>query len=383
MKKKKYFSLFVGFFVSFGVNQAVGQDVSSDGRTGNIVSTGVPFLLVAPDAKAGGMGEVGVATAPDANAIHWNPSKLAFLKDAYGISASYSPWMQKFVPDINIAYLSGYYRLDERNVLGGSLRYFSYGDIEMRTGPNETDKTGTYNPNELSVDASLARSFGNNFSLGTAIRFVYSNLTSGMVNTGSQNRAGTALAADVSGYYRSDKKPFLDKEATYTAGVNISNIGTKISYTDAGPKYFMPTNLRLGAGITYHIDDENDFTFTVDANKLLVPSDPNSTKSVPAGIFGSFGDAPGGFSEELQEVNFGFGAEYFYNKQFAIRAGYFYENPNKGNRNYLTLGAGLKYNIVNIDMAYIAANTQKSPLAQTLRFSLSLNFAEVAEAVKK
>lgn len=381
MKKKVYALFAITTLCFYNAYSQSSGDVSSDGRSGNIISTGVPFLLVAPDAKAGAMGEVGVATAPDGNSIHWNPSKLAFLKDSYGVSVSYSPWMQKFVPDINIAYLSGYYRLDERNVLGGSLRYFSYGDIQMTDDAGNPQ--GTYNPNELSVDASLARSFGQNFSLGTAVRFIYSNLTSGMVNSANQNKAGVALAADVSGYYKSDRKSFLDNEATYTFGVNISNIGTKISYTDAGPKYFLPTNLRLGGGITYHIDDDNDFMLTVDANKLLVPSDPNSTKSVPAGIFSSFGDAPGGFSEEMKEINFGFGAEYLFNKQFALRAGYFYENPNKGNRNYLTLGAGFKYNIVNIDMAYIAANTQKSPLAQTLRFSLSLNFAEVAEAVKK
>lgn len=381
MMKNKIFALLVCTFGFLNKSNADSGDVSSDGRTGNVISTGVPFLLVAPDARAGAMGEVGAATSPDVNALYWNPSKLAFLKDSYGFALSYSPWMQKFVPDINIAYLSGYYRLDDRNVLAGSLKYFSYGDIQMTDDIGNPQ--GTYNPNELSVDAALARSFGENFSLGTAVRFIYSNLTSGMINSANQNRAGTALAADISGYYKSDRKPFLDNEATYTAGINISNIGTKISYTDIGPKYFMPTNLRLGGGVTYHIDDENDFTLTVDANKLLVPSGPNSTKSVPAGIFSSFGDASGGFSEELQEINFGFGAEYWYNKQFAVRAGYFYENPNKGNRNYLTLGAGLKYNIVNIDMAYIAANTQKSPLAQTLRFSLSLNFAELATAVKK
>ncbi|RRN77821.1 type IX secretion system outer membrane channel protein PorV [Pseudoxanthomonas sp. SGD-10] len=378
MKYKKYLSAFTCFFAALSFAKA---QTTTDGRTGSIIQTAVPFLLVSPDARAGAMGEAGVATLPDANSTHWNPSKLAYLNDSYGFSVSYSPWMQKFVPDIHMAYLNGYYRLDDRNVIGGSLRYFSYGDIQMNTGPNPEDQLGTYNPNELAVDAMLARSFGENFSLGMAARFIYSNLNSGVVNS-SQNIAGTAVAADVSGYYKSDKKNFLGKEATYSAGLNISNIGTKISYTDGGPKIFLPTNMRLGGALTYHADELSDFTFTVDVNKLLVPSDPFSTKSVPAGIFGSFGDAAGGFSEELKEIYYAVGLEYWYNRQFAIRAGYFYESPEKGGRSYATLGAGLKYNIVNIDMSYIAANTQKSPLGQTLRFSLSFNFAEVSAALK-
>ncbi|MFD1629083.1 type IX secretion system outer membrane channel protein PorV [Pseudopedobacter beijingensis] len=375
---KKNFMLAMCFFAGF---KATHAQTSSDGRTGNIISTAVPFLLVAPDARSGAMGETGAATTPDISSTHWNPSKLAFLNDSYGFSVSYSPWMQKFVPDINMAYLNGYYKLDDRNVLGASLRYFSYGDIQM-TGEQSQD-LGVYNPNELAFDATLARSFGNNFSLGLSARYIYSNLSSGFVNGANQNIAATAFAADISGYYRSDKKPFAGKEATYSAGLNISNIGTKIQHTEGGPKDFLPTNMRLGGALTYHADELSDLTFTIDANKLLVPTLPNSTKSVPAAIFGSFSDAPGGFSEELQELNFGFGAEYMYNKQFAVRVGYFYESPEKGNRNYLTLGAGLKYNIMNIDMAYIAASTQKSPLAQTLRFTLAFNFAEVAAAVKK
>ena len=355
------------------------SDTTPDGRTGNIISTAVPFLQITPDARAGAMGEAGVATSPDVNATYWNPAKLAFLTDAYGFSLSYSPWMQKLVPDINLAYLNGYYRLDDRNVLGGSLRYFSLGDIQLRD-PTGYDQ-GTYNPNELAVDVSLARTFGENFSLGTAVRFIYSNLgtSSGSID---QNQPATALAADISAYYKSDRKPVFGKEATLALGLNISNIGTKIGYSDTSPKYFLPTNFRLGGASTFHVDEYNDFTVTLDVNKLLVPSDPNSTKSVPAGIFGSFADADGGLSEELQEISFAPGIEYWYNKQFALRAGYFYENPNKGNRQYLTLGAGLRYNIVNIDFSYIIANQQKSPLANTLRFSLVFNFGEAGSAIK-
>jgi hypothetical protein len=379
MKINKYLFLILSTIVAkFGYAQSGGGTGPTpdavDGRLGNIITTAVPFLLVSPDARAGAMGETGVATLPDVHATHWNPSKLAFLSDKYGFSASYSPWLQNIAPDINMAYLNGYYRLDERNVIGGSLRYFSYGDIQL------TDATGSeialYNPNELAIDASLARSFGENFSLGTALRFVFSNISNNGIVDGSQNRAATGLAADISAYYKSDRKPMFGKEATLAAGLNISNIGTKMSYSDNAPRIFMPTNLRLGGASTIHLDEYSDFTVSLDINKLLVPSEPNSTKSVPAGIFGSFNDAPGGFSEELQEIIYSTGLEYWYNKQFALRAGYFYENPNKGNRSYLTLGAGLKYNIVNIDFSYVLANQQRSPLANTLRFSLSLNFGE-------
>lgn len=370
------FYLVCGFTTAYA--QSGTTEPNTDGRTGTIISTAVPFLLITPDARAGSMGEAGVATSPDVNATYWNPAKLAFLTDPYGFALSYSPWMQKLVPDINLAYLNGYYRLDDRNVLGGSLRYFSLGDIQLRDA-NGVDQ-GSFNPNELAVDVSLARTFGENFSLGTAVRFIYSNLGSSTTAFG-QNQPATALAADISGYYRSDKKPFLGKEATLALGLNISNIGTKIGYSDTSPKYFLPTNFRLGGASTFHIDDFNDFTVTLDVNKLLVPSEANSTKSVPAGIFGSFADAPGGFSEELQEISYAPGIEYWYNKQFALRAGYFYENPNKGNRQYLTLGAGLRYNIVNIDFSYIIANQQKSPLANTLRFSLIFNFGEAGSGM--
>lgn len=359
---------------------------STDGRQGNTITTAVPFLLISPDARSGSMGDVGAAIAPDVNATHWNPAKLAFLKGPYGFSMSYTPWLQKLVPDINLAYLNGYYRLDDRNVIGGSLRYFSLGEIQL-VDANQTS-LGVYSPNELAVDGTFARTFGDNFSLGTAVRFIYSNLSSGQFFDGQQTRPGTALAADVSAYYQNDQD-ILGKSATLAFGLDISNIGTKMSYTDGGDlKYFLPTNMRLGTASTFHLDAFNDFTFALDLNKLLVPTpaeydssgriiagkDPN--RSVPAGIFGSFSDAPGGGAEELQEVSISTGLEYWYNKQFAVRAGYFYENPNKGSRQYLTMGLGLKYNIVDIDFSYLLANQQRSPLANTLRFSLLFNFGE-------
>lgn len=389
MKSKFYGLLFVLFFCAVAIADAQvggGTTTTTDGRQGNAITTAVPFLLITPDARSGSMGDVGVALEPDVNATYWNPAKLAFLKDKYGFGASYSPWLQKLVPDINLAYINGFYRLDDRNVIGGSLRYFSLGQIQL------TDELGnaqsTYSPNELSVDGSFSRTFGDNFSLGTALRFIYSNLSSGIIN-GGQNKAGTAIAADISGYYKDDKEIF-GTNATLAFGLDISNIGTKMSYTDGGPKYFLPTNMRLGGASTFHLDDYNDFTFALDLNKLLVPTPPiydsngrivagkDPNRSVPAGIFGSFSDAPGGFHEELQEVSIATGLEYWYNHQFAVRTGYFYENPNKGNRQYLTLGLGLRYNIVDIDFSYLVANQQKSPLANTLRFSLIFNFDDKA-----
>lgn len=361
------------------------QQSTTDGRQGNTITTAVPFLLITPDARSGAMGDVGVAISGDANATHWNPAKLAFMKDPYGFGLSYSPWLQKLVPDINLAYLNGYYKLDDRNVIGGSLRYFSLGNIQF-VDVNQV-KQGDFNPNELALDGTFARSFGENFSLGTALRFIYSNLSGGASFSDQQTRPGTAVAADVSAFY-TQKSGLFGKNADIAFGLNISNIGTKMSYTDGGPKFFLPTNLRLGGTTTIHADDFNDFSFSLDFNKLLVPTNPtrdvdgniiagkDPNRSVPAGIFGSFNDAPGGGAEELQEVNISTGLEYWYNQQFAIRAGYFYEHPSKGNRQYLSLGLGLKYQIVDLNFSYLLANQQQSPLANTLRFSLLFNFAD-------
>lgn len=367
-------------------NNAFAQN-STDGRQGNAITTAVPFLLITPDARSGSMGDVGVAISPDVNATSTNPAKLAFVKDPYGFGISYSPWLQKLVPDINLAYLNGYYKLDDRNTIGSSLRYFSLGNIQF-VDVNQID-IGSANPSELAFDVSFARSFGENFSLGTALRYIRSDLGNGSYSD-QETRAGNSVAADISAFYTKEYVLF-GKEATISGGLNISNIGTKMSYSDGGPKYFLPTNMRLGGSATVHADDYNDFSFSLDLNKLLVPTNPiyeqgkiiagqDPDRSVPAGIFGSFTDAPGGSKEELQEVSIATGAEYWYNHQFAIRAGYFYENPNKGNRQYLTLGLGLRYNIVDLDFSYLLANQQTSPLANTLRFSLLFNFAAPSQA---
>ncbi len=382
------FMLTCAVFSSFAQTQ-------TDGRKGtNVINTAIPFLLIGPDARSGGMGEVGVALAPDINSTHWNPAKLAFLKEEKGFSLSYSPWLKELVPDINLGYLAGYYKLDERNTIGGSFRYFSLGDIQLLD--DNANQISTYSPNEFAIDGSFARTFGENFSLGSALRFSYSNLNAPITDaTASQNNPGTSVSADISGFYQKDRQLF-GKDATLAFGANISNIGTKLSYTESGQKFFIPTNMRLGGASTFHLDPTNDFTFALDINKLLVPTpnpefgsdgrfirDASLDKSVPAGIFGSFGDAPGGFSEELQEISISTGVEYNYNQQFALRAGYFYENPNKGNRKYLTLGLGLKYNVVNLNFSYVVANQNVTPLANTLRFSLLFNFAGAAPTVAK
>ncbi len=360
----------------------IAQTPQTDGRRSNTIQTAAPFLLIAPDARSGAMGDVGAATAPDANSSHWNPAKLAFLEQPTGISASYTPWLRNLVPDVDLGYLTVFHRLDERNVIGGSLRYFSYGSIQL-TDDSRND-IGVYSPNEFSVDGTFSRKFGETFSLGTAVRYIRSSLSNGQFN-GQDIQPATALAADVSGYMKTGTVIF-GKDTELALGLNISNIGTKMNYSDGSSKSFLPTNMKLGGATTFNIDDLNQFTVALDLNKLLVPTNPirdsdgeiisgkDPDRSVPAGIFGSFSDAPGGFSEELSELSYSLGTEYWYNRQFALRSGYFYETPTKGDRRYFTVGAGLKYNVFNLDFAYLLANRQKSPLAQTLRFSLVFNF---------
>lgn len=386
----RYFlkSVFVFLLVTPAVNlnaQVAESGTLTNGSESNTIITAVPFLLITPDARAGGMGNAGVAVHPDANAMSINPAKLAFLEKPYGFSASYSPWLKSLVPDINLGYLSGYYMLDATNTIGASLRYFSLGEIQF-VDVNQQD-LGIYSPNEFAFDFTYAKRFGDSFSLGTSLRYIHSNLSSGQTVGGQQTNAGNAFAVDISAYYKTNSVLF-GTDAILSAGANFSNIGTKIGYSDATQKDFLPTNMKIGGSTTFLIDDFSLFTFALDLNKLLVPTQPrydasgkiisgkDPNRSVPSGIFGSFSDAPGGFSEELKEVNIAAGLEYWYNQQFAFRAGYFYEHPMKGNQRYFTLGAGLKYNVFNIDFSYLLANPQKSPLANTLRFGLLFNFGE-------
>lgn len=371
-------------FAKTNAQVAIGNTQFNGSESNNIV-TAVPFLLITPDARSGAMGDAGVAVTGDVNAASINASKLAFLDRPYGFGLSYSPWLKSLVPDVSLAYLSGFYKIDERNTIGTSLRYFSLGSLQL-TGNNSQD-LGIANPNELAFDVSYARSFGQEFSLGTSLRYIYSNLAAGQVSASGQVRGGQAVAVDVSGLYKTSASLF-GKEAILSAGAHISNIGTKMSYSDGGENFFLPTNLKLGGASTIIVDDYNTFTFALDFNKLLVPTQPiydsnnnivagkDPNRSVPSGIFGSFSDAPGGLSEELKEVGISTGLEYWYNQQFAVRAGYNYQNPAKGDSRYFTLGLGLKYNVFNIDFSYLLANAQTSPLANTLRFGLLFNFGD-------
>lgn len=389
MNFKRFSKFLLICFISAAGNSvlhAQGQSgTQTDGSRYNSVQTAVPFLLITPDARTGGMGEAGVAIAPDVNSMSINPSKMAFLEQKYGFSVSYSPWLRNIASDINLGYLSGFYKLDDNSTLGTSLRYFSLGKIQL-TDVNQQD-LGTFSPSEFAVDATYARRFGDSFSLGTALRYIYSNITTGQFAVGQASRAGKSLAVDVSAYF---KKPtyLLGHDAIIAAGMNISNIGTKMSYSDAGQDYFLPTNLKIGGAATFILDDENEITAALDFNKLLVPTQPiyntdgtilsgkDPNRSVPSGIFGSFSDAPGGASEEFKEINISSGLEYWYVKKFALRAGYFYENPNKGDRRYFTMGTGVRYQAMELNFSYLLATSQQSPLANTIRFSLIFNLGE-------
>ena len=367
---------------SVAFSQSLGN-TNTNGSSSSQIPTAVPFLLITPDSRSGAMGDAGVALSPDANANYWNPSKLAFIEGNNDISASYSPWLRSLVPDVSLSYVSFAHKLDDRNSFGASLCYFNLGSIDLRDA-NQNDQ-GIYTPNEFSIDGSFARKFGNDFSLGLSLRYIHSSLANGSFLSGQQVKAGNAVAADISLFYKKQIQEF-GNDALFSFGTNISNIGSKISYTDNGTKYFLPTNLKLGVANTLNLDETNQLTFALDFNKLLVPTPPirdadgniikgkDDDRSVPSGIFGSFSDAPGGFHEELQEVTISPGVEYWYNKAFALRAGYFYENPNKGGLHYFTLGTGFRYDIYAFDFSYIAASQQNSPLANTLRFTLMVNF---------
>ncbi|WPU97703.1 type IX secretion system outer membrane channel protein PorV [Mucilaginibacter sp. cycad4] len=388
----KFFTLRgLAIITPFLLPLAVAAQTNPNGSNINAIPSEVPFLNISPDSRSGAMGDAGVALSPDVNANFWNPSKLAFLESNDALSVSYSPWLRHLVPDISLSYLSYAHKIDERNTLGASLRYFNYGSIPL-ADENANDQ-GNYTPNEYSLDVSFARKFGDNFSLGLTARYIHSNISSiaFATSSGQTTKAGNAFAADVSLYYTA---PYGDGN-TFAFGTHISNIGTKISYSDVGNKYFLPANLKLGVANTWQLDDVNEFTATFDINKLLVPTPPlrdadgkiikgkDDNVSVPAGLFQSFGDAPGGFSEELKEISFSPGVEYWYNKQFAVRAGYFYENPNKGDRHYVTMGIGFKYSIFDFDFSYLAASQQNSALANTLRFTLSANFGGTTNASRR
>ncbi len=340
----------------------------------NPLITGVPSLSIAPDSRAGGMGDVGVATSPDVNSQYWNPAKYVFMESDAGFSLSYTPWLRKLVNDIDLAYLAGYWKLDDRQAVSASLRYFSLGEIVL------TDEQGTplntAQPNEFAVDAAYSIKLSEKLSAAAAMRFIRSDLGNG--GTGSEMYPGTAVAADIATYY---KTPITMEttEGSLAFGLNISNIGSKISYDQMESSNFIPTNLRLGGSFDYPLDNFNKISVSADINKLLVPTkndmseDEYNNMAPLTGVFKSFSDAPGGVSEELQEIMWSIGAEYAYNNQFFVRGGYFNENQYKGNRKYFTAGAGFKLNVFQLDAAYVISTSQTNPLDQTLRFSLSFD----------
>lgn len=375
-------------------NGGIGNSTIDGRERINSITTAVPFLLIGPEARAGAMGDAGVASTPDIVSQHWNSSKYAFVDGKSALSLSYTPWLQNLVGDINLAYLSGYLRLDDRQVLGASLRYFSLGNIIFTNDAGI--ETGQFSPNEFALDFSYNRRLTDYFSVGFTPRFIYSNLAAGQQTNGQDIKPGSTVAVDLSAFYQRDIE-IGNQKAVFAFGGNISNIGAKISYTDAAERDFIPTNLRIGPSLKLKLDDYNEVSFNLDINKLLVPTNPtyitdsatgiqtidkgrDPNRGVSSGIFGSFSDAPLGAAEELREINYAGGVEYWYDQQFALRGGYFYEDRTKGNRQYFTVGAGLKYQVFNLDFSYLIPTQQQNPLANTLRFSLSFKFNDAAKA---
>lgn len=367
-------------------NPITGQD-----SVRRVITTAVPFIGIAPDSRATGMGDAGVATSPDANSAQWNNGKLAFVENGYGFSISYSPWLANIVPDMGLAYLSGFYKIDRVQTVGASMRYFDLGQIHLTNIFGDAE--GTENPREAAFDATYSRKLTENLGIGVTMRYIWSNLV-GSVTGGV--RPGKSFSADLGVYYTRDLQ-FGPTPSTLSFGAHFSNIGQKISYLSEEQASFIPINLRIGSALDVDLDPFNSLTFALDFNKLLVPTPPvyernengqvqqnngrdvilrgkDPNRNLLAGMFGSFTDAPDGFQEELQEIMIAAGAEYWYRDAFAGRIGYFHEHTNKGGRKYLTLGLGFRYQTFGIDFSYLVPGNQNNPLAETIRFSLIFNF---------
>lgn len=353
----------------------------------NSIQTTVPFTTISPDSRGGAMGDLGVATSPDVNSQHWNAAKYVFNRDKAGISLTYTPWLRNLVNDINLAYLSAFYRFDDRQAISGSLKYFSMGEIIFRD--MDGVETGEYTPNEFALDLGYSRLLSEYLSASLALRFIRSDITGGGSVDGQQYNAGYSFAADLGLYYQR-QAGLGGMDGEFAWGLNFSNLGTKISYTEGSDKQFIPANLRLGARYTLEIDEYNSFTLAADLNKLLVPTPPKMSTSGDTVLFGkkipsslplswiqSFYDAPGGFKEEMKEIMISAGVEYWYHNQFAMRLGYFNESDTKGNRKFFTAGIGLKFNVFFLDFSYLISTKGKNnPLANTMRFTLGMNFPE-------
>ena len=363
----------------------------------NPVNASVTSQTIAPDARAAGMGDVGAATEADVNSQYWNPAKYPFAISRAGVSLNYTPWLRELVSDMDLAYLAGYYRIGDYSAISGSLRYFSLGEVFMTSDISATDNAMTINPYEMSVDVAYSMMLSEKFSWAAALRFIYSDLTYDYTDDTSP---GSAFAADVALYYQ-DYLNLGDRECQVGLGMNVSNIGSKTTFGGDDNSEFIPTNLRLGASLMIPIDDYNRFTLAADANKLLVPTYPKQQEgesteayqqrvqkdyydiSSISGIVKSFGDAPNGFKEELQEIQWSVGAEYWYNDKFTLRAGYHHEAENKGNRKYFTFGAGFRMSVFSLDAGYVIATAKSNPLDQTLRFTLSFDMDGIKDLFRR
>lgn len=348
----------------------------------NVVTTAVPFLRISPDARGAGMGEIGIATSPDANASLWNLAKVPYNVNKGGMAASYTPWLKDILSDVYLASVAGFYKFDDQQAISGSLRYFSLGNIQF------TDNLGNdlneFRPREFGIDVGYSRKLSDKNSIGVGLKYIYSNLAQGPA-AGNTYKAASAVAGDIAYFFNG----LNDVGQGFAFGAVMSNLGSKISYTDnADQKDYIPANLGLGSTYTRVFNSANKLTFGIDVNKLLVPTPPADpatqqqlqdyrSKSVISSWFSSFGDAPGGFSEEMKEFQISAGAEYWYNNQFALRTGYFYEDKTKGNRRYFTMGVGIKYQSFGLDFSYLlpsGSGVDRNPLSNTLRFSLHFNF---------
>lgn len=354
----------------------------------NPITTAAPFLLIAPDARAGGMGDIGVATSPDSYSQHWNASKFAFMKSQFSIGVVYTPWLRELTNDVFVGGFSFANKIDDRSAWATSLSYFNLGQIDL------TDEfgvpLGTENLNEFSLDGSYSLKLSESYSMGVTMRYIRSDL--GIKSGNTTLKPVNTFAVDISGYFQSDEANYGDFNGVWRGGFNVSNIGPKVSYSDDGQENFIPTNLRVGGGFDFILDSYNKVSLNLEFNKLLVPTPSISVNddgeapytqddvSFFSGIFTSFGDAPGGFSEELKEITWGLGAEYLYDDSFALRAGYFNESDMKGSRKYFTIGSGFKFKSSRLDISYLFnASDINNPLENTLRFSLSFDFGELFE----
>ncbi|MCP4459580.1 MAG: type IX secretion system outer membrane channel protein PorV [Cytophagales bacterium] len=371
MKKIIITLLFLGPFIGYSQSDLLG-------RNNNPITVAVPFVSFAPDSRGSALGDAGVASSPDAYSAHWNVAKLAFIENDMGFSFSYSPWLGNIVDDMSVNYLTFYKKIDQQQTIGASMRYFDLGELFLTN--IQGVPLGVENPKELAIDGTYSKKLSQNLSVGVAGRFIWSNLT-GQLNNAPDANAGTSIAVDMGVYYT---RPFMlnGKNSEMAFGLNLSNIGQKVSYSTEDNEDFIPGNMRVGTAFTTSLDAFNSITILFDVNKLLVPTPPqldettgeiiageDPDRSLLSGTFGSFGDAPRGFKEELQEISYSFGVEYWYKDVFTVRSGYFTEHKNKGNRKYFTAGIGFQYQVFGVDFSYLIPKVQNHPLADTLRLS--------------